>query len=96
MLDGDGNVLARPLHKFFSEKQYDGIYVDHECIWGDGDKVREATPKLDGSMVYAVPVGQGIGLWTRSGRPEHAVAATWWAAAGGCILRRHGLLGTYR
>ena len=75
VVNEEGSVVARPLHRFFSAAQV----LDARMIQTGKWRVIEATEKLDGIMVYGVGVGGAFELWTRSGRTKESRAATRWA-----------------
>lgn len=59
--DYDGNIVSRPLHKFFNlgEKPVE-LDLDNAVV----------TEKLDGSMIRAIKVGNGWVLGTRAGQTD--------------------------
>jgi hypothetical protein len=81
VLGADG-VVARPLHKFFEPHQIG--HGGSEFGWEAAGTVAEATEKLDGSMVYVVPMAEGgLELWSKSGPTAISKAATRFAMEGG-------------
>ena len=64
-----GEILARPFHKFFNI----GEKEEHKDI--DWSRPHVVMPKLDGSMVHAVLVGDEVRLMTRMGITDHSIRA---------------------
>ena len=84
VLDMSANtVVSRPLHKFWSDGQLRAVKLGVNKKNMGTLKVQEATEKLDGAMVYAVPVGHTFELWTRNGPTHHGNIATTWAVQQG-------------
>ena len=68
----DGQVVARPVQRFF--KVTDLWEIEDN---GEGwQKVVAVTEKLDGEMLVGVLVGEAVELWSRGGWTEQAVSAT--------------------
>ena len=79
-----GTVVARPLHKFWTLKQLQRnafLNLSHKQL--RQLVITEATEKMDGAMVYAVPTSTGFQLWTRAGYTHHGNIATQWASQQG-------------
>ena len=79
-----GTVVARPLHKFWTIKQLQRnafLNLSHKQL--RQLVIIEATEKMDGAMVYAVPTSTGFQLWTRAGYTHHGNIATQWASQQG-------------
>lgn len=67
--DTEGNLIARPFHKFFNVGERQGI---DEIDWSQEHWVEE---KLDGSMVHGVIVDDFFEFMTRGGITPQAIAA---------------------
>ena len=86
---GAQGVVARPMHKFFEERQTkdtrDGQVSDAVVL--------DARKKMDGSMVFGVvhPTEGWAELWTRAGPGGHGLWAPRVAEGGACS---RGCLGT--
>lgn len=69
--DGVGNVLVRPLHKFFNIDQIPEVSSDRL----QHKQITLVTKKLDGQMVSGVMISEHFQLWTRAGPTEVGMQA---------------------
>lgn len=69
--DADGDILARPFHKFFNI----GEREDTQPHLLDFTSPHTVMEKLDGSMIHPAIVNGDVVFMTRMGRTEHAVKA---------------------
>lgn len=67
----DGNILARPFHKFFNI----GEREDTQPHVLDFSRPHHVTEKLDGTMIHAALVDGDLVFMTRMGRTDHAERA---------------------
>ena len=96
VLDMSANtVVSRPLHKFWSDGQLRAVKLGVNKKNMGTLKVQEATEKLDGAMVYAVPVGHTFELWTRNGPTHHGNIATTWAVQQGTSCDNRDFAGLF-
>ena len=65
--DLDGDLIGRPLHKFFNYGQKEIVYD-----WGAPHTIMT---KMDGSMVHTAMINGELRLCTRMGVTDHAMAA---------------------
>lgn len=65
--DLDGNLIARPLHKFFNYGQ--------KLITYDWSQPHQIMTKLDGSMVHGIVINNQVRLCTRMGITDQAMEA---------------------
>ena len=66
--DAAGNILARPLHKFFNVGERDDTQP-HVLPFHEPHTVME---KMDGSMIHPAVINGEVVFMTRAGRTEHA------------------------
>ena len=92
---GRNRVVARPLHKFWTAGQLRGNKLTENLGSPGMGQVVEATEKLDGAMVYAVPVGDTFELWTRNGPTHHGKIATRWAVEQGAFPDNRNFMGLF-
>ena len=92
---GAGKVVARPLHKFWTVGQLRGNKLTENLGKPGLGQVVEATEKLDGAMVYAVPVGDTFELWTRNGPTHHGNIAKRWAVEQGAFRDSRNFMGLF-
>jgi hypothetical protein len=75
VLDRNGAVAARVLHKVFNVKWNEECGVENSMEHLRQQQVVEVLEKLDGQMVFGVLIGGIVQLWTRRGHGAVAISA---------------------